>query len=67
LGQLGHRDRGLAQLNAERDPEMYVLFVRGEPRMLTEEALISFVRRLWIERELGLPPGTLTDDEKVAP
>jgi hypothetical protein len=44
-------------------PLVYVIEVGGRTLVLDEEELLSFVRRLFVERELGLPRGTLTDEE----
>jgi hypothetical protein len=43
-------------------PAVYVVFVGGRELVLDEEELLSYARRLFIERELGLPRGTLVDD-----
>jgi hypothetical protein len=48
--------------NANADA-IYVLRVGARELRFDAEGLISFARRLWIERELGLPSGTLTEDE----
>ncbi len=41
---------------------VYVLRVGDRELALTAEELIAYARRLWIERELGLPPGTLKEE-----
>jgi hypothetical protein len=44
-------------------PLVYVIEVGGRTLVLDEEGLLRFVRRMFIERELGLPAGTLTDEQ----
>lgn len=57
----GGRRQTSGPVKAER---LYVLRVGDRVLRLDADGLISYVRRLYAERELGLPPGALTDEER---
>jgi hypothetical protein len=49
--------------DAPTGERLYVLHVGERVLHLDAEQLLSFARRLFVERELGLPPGSLTEEE----
>jgi hypothetical protein len=55
---------GDQELERVQDDSAYLLWHRRQLRAFEDgDALVSWARRLWVEGELELPCGTLTDDE----